>query len=175
MIQLAVVASAAILTAIDQMLKIWILENLAGQPSRLLIPGLLQLTYVENRGAAFGIFQGKTGLLSVLTGIVLLAVLIAVLMGKFKNRFLLCCISLILAGGVGNLIDRVSRGFVVDYLDISPLFSFPVFNFADCCVVVGTILLLIYLLFFEGRQNLQGTTQPDTDTEDTGGPENDGQ
>ena len=53
---------------------------------------------------------------------------------------------LIVAGGLGNLIDRIFRAFVVDYLDVSPLFHFPVFNFADCCVVVGTILLAVWLL-----------------------------
>ena len=62
------------------------------------------------------------------------------------------CVALIIAGGIGNLIDRILRGFVVDYLDISPLFNFPVFNLADCCVVIGTFLLMLYLFCLEGRQ-----------------------
>ncbi|MCI8649218.1 MAG: signal peptidase II [Anaerotruncus sp.] len=146
-----IVALAAVLVGVDQWLKIWALEHLAGQASVPLVPHLLQLTYVENRGAAFGVFQGKVEILSILTGAVLVAILIALLLGKFRHNLLLISVGLILAGGFGNLIDRLFRGFVVDYLDISPLFSFPVFNFADCCVVIGTFLMLIYLLFLEGK------------------------
>lgn len=138
------------LVAIDQWLKIWMLQHLATSGASIpLIPGLLQLTYVENRGAAFGIFQGKVAILSVLTGAVLVAILIALILGKFKSPLIHWSLCLILAGGFGNLFDRIFRGFVVDYLDISPLFQFPVFNFADCCVVIGTVLLLIYLFFFD--------------------------
>jgi signal peptidase II len=63
---------------------------------------------------------------------------------------------LVVAGGLGNLIDRVRQGFVVDYLDFSALFGFPVFNLADCCVVVGTILLLIYVFRLEYREKKRG-------------------
>ena len=83
------------------------------------------------------------------------------LMGKFKSRLNLWSIGLIIAGGTGNLIDRIFRNFVVDYLDISPWFHFPVFNFADCCVVVGTILLMIYLLFFEDKEKKNTSQKPD--------------
>lgn len=147
-----VLAGSALLIAADQLIKLWVLDSLAGGPSRMIIPGLLQLTYVENRGAAFGILQGKTGLLTLVTLVVLVGLLVMLLLGKFRHSPLMsCCFGLIIAGGAGNLIDRMTREFVVDYLDISPLFSFPVFNLADCCVVIGTLLLLIYLLFFEEK------------------------
>ena len=155
-----VLAVSAFLVAVDQLLKVWALQTLAGGPSILVIPGLLQFTYVENRGAAFGIFQGKTQLLSIVTGIVLAGIIVALVMGKFKHKLVLWSMGLIIAGGVGNLIDRVFRTFVVDYLDISPLFNFPVFNFADCCVVIGTGLLLVYLLFFEEKKTLGKDAQP---------------
>ena len=155
-----ILLSAAALVIVDQLLKIWVLGTLVGAPSVTLIPGLLQLTYVENRGAAFGIFQGKTQLLSIVTGIVLAGIIVALVMGKFKHKLVLWSMGLIISGGVGNLIDRVFRTFVVDYLDISPLFNFPVFNFADCCVVIGTGLLLVYLLFFEEKKTLGKDAQP---------------
>lgn len=149
---LMVLLLSAALVIIDQLLKLWALNALVGVPSALVIPGLLQLTYVENRGAAFGIFQGRVPILSLVTGVVLTVILVALVLGKFKNKLVLWSMGLILAGGLGNLLDRIFRGFVVDYLDISPLFSFPVFNFADCCVVIGTGLLMIYLLFLEGKE-----------------------
>ena len=136
--------SAAGLVVIDQLLKVWAFNALPGQPSTLLIPHLLQLTYVENRGAAFGLFQGGVTVLSVLTGLILIGAVVFLVMGKLKHKLAIWSVSLIIAGGIGNLIDRIIRGFVVDYLDISPLFRFP-----DCCVVVGTTLLIIYLFFFD--------------------------
>ena len=147
-----ILAMSAVLVVIDQMLKIWVLSALPGNPSISVIPHLLDLTYVENRGAAFGIFQGRVGILSLLTLAVVIVVTVMLIRGRFPHKLVQVSIGLIIAGGVGNLIDRVSRGFVVDYLDISPLFSFPVFNFADCCVVIGTGLLMFYLLFWEDHQ-----------------------
>lgn len=148
-----VLAVTALLVAADQLLKLWVLDHLAGGPSQLLIPHLLQLTYVENRGAAFGILQGRTGILSIVTLAVVIVLVVLLIRGKFNgSRLVQWCMGLIIAGGLGNLIDRMARGFVVDYLDISPLFSFPVFNLADCCVVVGTFLLMAYLLMADAIQ-----------------------
>ena len=151
-----VLAVSAFLVAVDQFLKVWALQTLAGGPSILVIPGLLQFTYVENRGAAFGIFQGRVGLLSLFTLAVVVA-LILLIRGKLRHPLLMWSVGLIIAGGVGNLIDRVFRSFVVDYIDISPLFSFPVFNFADCCVVIGTAMLAVYMLLIDGRKKTDET------------------
>ena len=145
-----------LLVGIDQAVKVWALDVLAPQHQIPVIENLFSLTYVENRGAAFGILQGRTDLLSILTGIVLLAVLVVLLSGRLQGRFLIVSVSLILAGGIGNLIDRIWRGFVVDYLDFSSLMGFPVFNFADCCVVVGTLLLLCYVFRQEQKQKKLG-------------------
>lgn len=163
-----VLAATALLVVADQLMKLWVLDNLAGNPSRLVIPHLLQLTYVENRGAAFGILQGRIGVLSIVTLAVVIVLLILLIRGKFsKCRLVMWCVALIIAGGLGNLIDRLVRGFVVDYFDISPLFTFPVFNLADCCVVIGTFLLMIYLLFLEGKhKKTAGNMPPDGIAED---------
>lgn len=149
---IVVLCAAAVLIVLDQLLKVWVQTGLSGHASVTVIPGLLQFTYVENRGAAFGIFQGKTVLLSIVTFVVIAALIFAVVKRYFKHNLALWSMGLIIAGGLGNLIDRVFRGYVIDFLDISPLFSFPVFNFADCCVVVGTILYLVYMLFIEGKK-----------------------
>ena len=112
----------------------------------LFIDRFLQFTYVENTGAAFGFFSRQTELLSVFTGIVIAAGLIFLLSGKLKSKFAHVAVLMILAGGLGNLIDRVVRGFVVDYIE--PLFiNFAVFNFADMLVCVGAALLIGYLIF----------------------------
>lgn len=152
MIMGIVLAVSALLVVIDQLLKVWALQALSGSPSIMVIPGLLQFTYVENRGAAFGIFQGRVGLLSLFTLAVIIAAIVMLVRGKLRHPLLMWSVGLIIAGGIGNLIDRVFRSFVVDYIDISPLFNFPVFNFADCCVVVGTVMLAIYMLLIDRRE-----------------------
>lgn len=145
--------TAAVLVGLDQLFKQLILTHLKPVSSISVIPHFLNLTYVENRGAAFGILQGQTIILVFVVAIFLAAILYFLISGKIRSTFLIWTLSLILAGGVGNLIDRISRGYVVDYLDIGPLFSFPVFNFADCCVVVGAIMLIIYMLFLDGKKD----------------------
>lgn len=139
-------ALSAMLVAVDQIIKNWALTSLVQAGQIEVVPRLFNLTYIENRGAAFGILQGKTVPLIIITGLLLLTVICAVALGYIKSNFLLWTVCIGLAGGVGNLYDRITRGFVVDYLDFSALFGFPVFNFADCCVVSATILILIYVI-----------------------------
>ena len=102
------------------------------------IKGVFHLTYVENTGAAFGMLQGNTWFL-ILTSVLVSAV-VAYLIWKIKpeNRYVKISLALILGGALGNLVDRVLLGYVVDFLDFR---IWPVFNIADSCVVVGAILL----------------------------------
>lgn len=144
-------AFSAVLVGVDQLLKAHMVEILPQNGRIEVVRGLFYLTYVENRGAAFGILQNLTGLLSLITAVVLMAALYYLLSGKVKSKFMIWSLSLVIAGGVGNLIDRVYRGYVVDYLDFSALFGFPVFNFADCCVVVGTVLILCGIVWSDRR------------------------
>ncbi len=124
------------------------IEYLKPVGSHPIIPDIFHLTYVENRGAAFGMMAGQKWLLVWVTAIVILAAIIAVMAGKIKNTTVLFSVATIIGGGVGNLIDRVYRGYVVDYVHLK-IIDFAVFNFADICVTVGTTVLLIYLLFYE--------------------------
>ncbi len=132
-----------VLIVLDQILKLWAERNLDPVPDPFL-PGLY-LTYVKNTGIAFGLFQGNSALLgwtSLLVGALLLLYL-----GYAKSaawtRFAL---SLVAAGALGNAIDRIGRGYVIDYLDLGPGL-WPVFNLADALVVAGVFLLVLEGLF----------------------------
>lgn len=140
--------AALILVGADQLVKWWALETLADGTVIDLIPGIFRFIYVENRGAAFGILQGQTIFLTVIS----IAVTVALLYlyhkvpGGKRYWLLHVCYTLILAGAVGNQIDRIFRGFVVDMFEFY-WFRFPVFNLADCFVVVGGILVFLILAF----------------------------
>ncbi|HOV40749.1 MAG TPA: signal peptidase II [Oscillospiraceae bacterium] len=138
-----------LLIGVDQIIKLWALENLKdAAPIQFIKIGgkeIINLSYVENRGAAFSILQDKLIFLIIITSIFVIAGIILIVTKKIKNPLALASVSLVIAGGLGNLIDRISRGFVVDYIEIK-LFKFAIFNFADCCVVIGAIMLLIYTL-----------------------------
>ena len=137
--------------ALDQILKIAVVKNIPLYDD-ILDWGFFRITYIRNEGAAFGIFEGKTILLTGLTAVFLLAIFIFLVIQVTKvNRqpkMVLCAMALIVTGGVGNLIDRVNLGYVVDYLSF---WSFPVFNLADIMVVVGAGLIILYLLVFENK------------------------
>lgn len=152
MITLFAAGLIILLIAADQWIKVWAVNELAGSSSVPLIPKVLQFTYVENYGGAFGIFQGKAFLLGIITAVFLAALTGLVFFFGVKKRFaLMWILAVVSGGGIGNLIDRFWRGFVVDYIDFC-LIHFPVFNFADCCVVVGTITLMVYV-FWKDRES----------------------
>ena len=132
--------------AADQWLKYWTVNHLALGESVPFIPHIMQLQRLHNYGAAWSSLTGKTAFLVALTSVLLIAVA-AVLFKKIVRHPLgvIACV-LILGGGIGNMIDRVALGYVVDMFDLL-LFEYPVFNLADCFVVVGAILGSIYYLW----------------------------
>lgn len=152
---LALLMSAA-LVGIDQWLKLLTKEFLKPGETTPLIQDVLHLTYLENRGAAFGMMQNKKWLLVWATAAVLLILILAVMAGKIKGTFPLFSVCTIIGGGIGNLIDRVYRGYVIDYIHVK-IVNFAIFNFADICVTVGTAMLIVYLLFHEllGRKKTE--------------------
>lgn len=108
----------------------------------------MHLTYLENDGAMFGSFSGMRWILVIVTSF-LMGFCIYYMIRHRKEKMLVFCLTLIISGGFGNIIDRLFRGGrVVDYLDLQ-LFNFAIFNFADCCVTIGAALLLIYIIFFD--------------------------
>ncbi len=137
------------LVAIDQLTKLIAIQELATGHSVPIWNGVLELTYVENRGIAWGMMQNQQWIVIAVTAIMLLFVA-GVLISRRLQKSCTATIGslLIFAGGIGNLIDRIARGFVVDFIHYYKWFDFPVFNFADCCVSIGAVLILIYAFFF---------------------------
>lgn len=137
---------ALAIALVDQIIKYFVIQNLRPVHSVTAIPHILDLTYVENRGVAFGMLKDNRWIFVAFTSVVIIAFIYLLI--KYGNTSKLFSISamLIIGGGIGNLIDRIFFGFVVDYLSLS--FFPPVCNFADYCISAGTVLLVIYLLFY---------------------------
>ncbi len=139
------VAVSVLLIAIDQAIKFFVNEQLHPIGSVEFIPGIIRFRYVENTGAAFGILQEKTSFLIVMT-IIFMAIGFYVLFSqKIQSKMQYIGVSLILSGGIGNLIDRIIRQHVIDYIELT-FIDFAVFNFADCLITVGAFLVIITLI-----------------------------
>ena len=134
------------LIVIDQIIKIAVINNIYNS-SITIIKGILNLTYIENTGGAFGIGNNNT-LMFIIVNIIVITLIAKFIISKKDeiSTYILISLGLIIAGGIGNLIDRIFRGFVVDYIDINPLIKYPVFNLADICVVVGCMIIGISLI-----------------------------
>ena len=149
-------AVSAALFVLDLLSKIWAVNTLKGQEDIVLIKGVFSLHYLENRGMAFGLMQNQQLFFYIITGIILAAGLYILFKTPGVKRYALIriCLVLIMAGAVGNLVDRVSKRYVVDFLYFS-LIDFPVFNVADSYVTVGCILALILMIFVYKDEELK--------------------
>lgn len=149
------VAIGVALAAIDQVIKFFVNANLKEIGSVSVIDNLLSFTYVENNGVAFGSFAGNRWIFVVLTTALIAAIVIYMFKKKPQSKLFYASVALIIGGGIGNFIDRVLYGYVIDYISLS--FFPPVCNFADYCITVGTVLLMIYVLFFTstGKKDLK--------------------
>ncbi len=140
--------AVVVLVAADQLIKAAVVANMDYHQSIPVIENVLNWTYTTNTGGGFSILSGKTAFLVIITVLVMGVLIALYLKGFFDHWTGRLSAVLIVAGGIGNMIDRVfNDGHVVDYIDISPLFNFAIFNFADCCVTVGGVLLCFYILF----------------------------
>ena len=146
----------AALVFMDQRLKGQMTASLQGNGSVGLIPGLLRLTYVENRGMAFGMLQNGRIVFIVVTALVLCLLFLLFYAIPEKKRFypLTAGVILIIAGAIGNFIDRIRMGYVVDYLDLE-FMEFPVFNLADCFVTWTAVVMAILLIFAYKEEDLK--------------------
>lgn len=126
-----------IIIVLDQLTKILLINK-----NFVIIPNFLKLTYTENNGAAFGI--GTRYIIMIISILIIVGIIIYMIHERKKGINYIPCV-LVLSGSVANLIDRIFRGFVVDYIDIN-LFNFPNFNIADICITVGIVLLIINIL-----------------------------
>lgn len=147
-------AAIALLTATDQIIKYFVQQFLQPVGEIPFIDGIIGWRYLRNTGAAFGSFSDFTIPLSIFTGIVLAVGLYLIIAKKIKSKFYLVCAVMIISGGLGNLIDRIFRHYVVDYIEVR-FMNFAVFNFADILVTVGAIMLIVYLIvdiFRDGKR-----------------------
>lgn len=132
------------LVGLDQFVKYWVSANIALGTSHGFIPGLMNLTNLHNDGAAWSILEGQQWFFYLITLAAL--VVLAYLMRQWRtNRWKMIALSLIMAGALGNFIDRVHQHYVVDMFELLPI-NFPVFNVADSCLTVGVIALIIIIL-----------------------------
>ena len=139
------VLAAAVLVVADQLIKQWATAVLKPMGAITVMPGILELRYYLNDGMAFSMLAGKQTLLIGMTSIMLVCVLLVLLFRKMRPWERISW-TLILGGGIGNLIDRFFNGVVVDYINV--LFvNFAVFNFADICITTGVILLMAWVLY----------------------------
>ncbi len=150
--------------AADQAVKYYVVTHLALYESAPLLPGLVELYYIRNTGGGFSILSGHTWLLTLLTAAVMVFVAVLLVRRTFPHPLAMWTLTAILGGGLGNLIDRVRLGYVVDMFNFQ-FMSYPVFNVADILVVCGTIGFAAYYLLLHDRvakkETDHGTDQPD--------------
>ena len=134
-------------------MKLMVINN--SSSSIVIIKGLLNFTYVENTGGAYGFGANYTIVITILNIFVIGSILSFVILkqNKLEGKVIVGSI-FIIAGGIGNLIDRIFRGYVVDYIDINPLFKYPIFNLADIFIVLGSIILVIGVILSEKKEKL---------------------
>lgn len=147
------IAIGLLLAVLDQVIKYLVSADLKPMGSVTVIDNILNFTYVENRGVAFGMFSGMRWVFIALTALLICAIIIYMFKRKPQSKLFYVCVALIIGGGIGNLIDRIFYGYVIDYISLS--FFSPVCNFADYCITIGTVLLVIYVLFFSKEFNEQ--------------------
>ena len=158
---------AALVFALDQLSKAWISANMLSHDIRPVIQGIVRLRYTENTGAAFGLFQGGTGVLSIAAIAIITAIVLSATRMGSRNPTLMLALGLVSGGAIGNLSDRLSLGYVRDFIEVYALrvdfqgvvYTFPVFNVADSAITVGVLLIMAILLFTK-----QEGTQPKTET-----------
>lgn len=142
---LLAVIIAVLLVAVDQLTKLYAINVIRPQGTVTLIDDFYYLTYVENRGAAFGMLQNQRIIFIAVTLLIFAVFGYILCKYKIEGKLFLAAVVLIFGGGVGNLIDRVFRGYVVDFLQFS--FFAPVCNLADYFITVGAVLLIVSVLF----------------------------
>lgn len=137
-----------LIAAADQLVKHLILTNAQIGETVFSLKPIVEITYVQNTGAAFSMLEGKVWILGIVSALFCAAVIAYWIIKKPKHPLLCTSISMIFAGALGNAIDRLARGFVVDYIDAA-FINFPVFNIADMAIVIGAGLFILYEILYD--------------------------
>lgn len=144
--------AVVLLLGIDQLIKYYVDIYLKNSEPVVVLEKVLQLNYFPNDGGPLGLLDGKTKLMTVLAIICVVVMLVVIFSGIIKNRIDYWCCLLMISGGLGNIIDRVFRGYVIDYIEV--LFvDFYIFNFADCLVTCSAFFLIFYQIYLIYREN----------------------
>lgn len=151
-----------LLVVVDQLTKVWVRQTIALGDSVPFFPHVLELTHVQNTGAAFSFLAGSdlTWLLAIVSLIATMVIALALRKDFFPGPWGRLSLSLLLAGAAGNLIDRAALGYVTDMFK-TVFIDFPVFNVADICVVCGGVLMIVYVLFFYDKDKDAEAPAPD--------------
>ena len=151
--------------AADQALKLWTVANLALYESASLLPGIVELMYIQNTGGGFSILTGPTWLLTGITMVLMLVIAVLLVKKVFSHPMAMWMLTLILSGGIGNLIDRVRLGYVVDMFNLQ-FMNYPVFNIADILVVIGAIGFAVYYLLLDDKVQKKNAEEKKNDGTD---------
>ena len=144
---LCLIITAAVI-ALDQLTKYLVVQNIPLGESSGGIPGIFRLTYVENKGAAFSMLADRRWVFMAVSCIAIVAIAVYLIVKKPKSVLLRSGLAMVLGGGIGNMIDRVARGSVIDFVDLR-FMNFYIFNVADIFVTVGCVVLLAWLIFVD--------------------------
>lgn len=145
----------ALLVLIDRIIKIYAMNRLKGHPAISIIKGILELNYLENTGAAFGLLKGQKYFFILVGVVILLSILYLIFKMPRKKKYDAAhiALSLIAAGAIGNMTDRILYDYVMDYIYFSVI-RFPIFNVADIYITAATVMLIILLLFVYKEDDL---------------------
>lgn len=147
---------AAVLLFLDQFTKYLVTLHLKNHPALVLIDGVLELQYFENTGIAFSLFQNRKAFI-LITGFLVLAVVLFFLFRVPRQKKFLAVhilMSMLIAGALGNILDRIRFDYVVDFISFV-LINYPIFNVADCCIVISAVLLFLLFMFVYKEEDLE--------------------
>ncbi len=144
---------ALILLVVDQLTKWWVFSTLEYADPKALIGNVIRLTRVHNNGGALGIFPGGGIVFLVVSGIVSFILFLILLTMQINSRLIKTGMAFVLAGALGNLVDRIRWTYVLDFFEIR---GFPIFNVADACITVGAVLIILSILFGGERNRSKG-------------------
>lgn len=139
---------AALLVVCDQLVKYWVVSNLSLGEAMNVIPNVFSLTYYQNSGAAWSILQGQMWFFAIVTFVAVPLCIWLLWKNCRGSKFYSLALGLVIAGALGNFIDRMRLGYVVDMFQ-TDFMNFPIFNVADMCLTIGVVMVFIYALFEE--------------------------
>ncbi len=142
------IVATIVILSLDQLTKVYVLNNVSVGEVFGELPYVADYIFVKNTGAAFSILSNNTWLLSTISVVFVIAVLIYRIVARPQGTLLNIAIVLFFSGALGNAIDRIAYGYVVDFISIKWI-DFPVFNIADMAIVMGAVLAVIYVIFFD--------------------------